>query len=94
MPRGPQHVRAQNGAVVQEGRQIGLVRVRGARGHCPGRLTGVLGLDGQQRTDSVARRPGAGRDQVLSAQPPASNVEILHHAATSRTEPDQASGGC
>ena len=46
VPRGPQHVRAHDGAVVQEGRQIGLVRILGARGHCPGRLSGVLCLDG------------------------------------------------
>jgi hypothetical protein len=81
-------VRAQDGAVVQEARQIGLVRVQRARGHRPSRLTGVLRLDGQQRTDSLARRHRAGRDQALSAQPPASNVEILHHAATLPDTPE------
>ena len=82
MPRGPQHVRAQDGTPVEEGRQVGLVRVRCARGHCPSRLTGVFCLHGQQRTYRLARRHGARRDQVLSSQPPASNIEVRHHAAT------------
>src|SRR5262249_32483315 len=42
----------------------------------------VLRLNGQQRTDNLTCRHREGRDQVLTAQPPASNVEVLHHAAT------------
>ncbi len=82
VPRRPQHVRAEDGAVAQERRQIGLVRLLCARGHCPSRLTGVFCLDGQQRTDSLARRHGVRPHQVLTAQSPAGNVEILDHAAT------------
>jgi hypothetical protein len=82
MPRRPQHVRAHDGAVIQQSRQLGLVRVLGTRGHRPPRLTGILGLDGQQRTNSLARRTSTGPHQVLTAQPPPGNLKIPHAAAT------------
>jgi hypothetical protein len=60
VPDGPQHVRTQDGAVVEERGQIALIRVLRARGHRPGRLTGGSLRRRPRRTDNLARRDGVG----------------------------------
>ena len=93
VPRRSQHMGPQDRAVIQHPRQVSVIRVRGARGHGPPRLTRVLGLHRQQRADHLACRQGMRPDQVLAAQPPPGNIHVPHHTATSRTEPEQTSGG-
>ena len=77
VPRRAQHVRAHDRAVIEQPGEVGTVRRRRPRRHGPRRLGRVLRLHGEQRTDDLGRRRQVRFDQVLGAQPPPCDVEIL-----------------
>lgn len=94
-------MRAQDDAVVQERGQVALVGNARAGGHRPRCLGGVLRLHREQRARDGLRVRSVRRDQMLAAQAPSGDVDVLHRMLNPRigvnrlreTVPDAAAHG-
>jgi hypothetical protein len=66
-------------AVREQCGEIGRVRCRHPRRHRPRRLSRILRLDAEQRTDDIGGRRYVRFDQVLRPQAPAGEVKVSNH---------------